>query len=108
MTTNGAFRSVILFRIPMAITAMTFPVPVDNFALETPVSKPYCGFVNEMPAKDWHPRRAGHRRLPARRIQPRAWDEPPGKARLMHVLSLERRAAVVSHLTDCGSVRATS
>jgi IS1 family transposase len=26
----------------------------------------------------------------------------------MHVLSLERRAAVVSHLTDCGSVRATS
>ena len=33
---------------------------------------------------------------------------PPKKARLMHVLSLERRAAVVSHLTDCGSVRATS
>lgn len=26
----------------------------------------------------------------------------------MNVLSLERRAAVVSHLTDCGSVRATS
>jgi hypothetical protein len=26
----------------------------------------------------------------------------------MHVLSLEKRADVVSHLTDCGSVRATS
>jgi hypothetical protein len=30
------------------------------------------------------------------------------KARLMHVLPLAKRAEVVSHLTDCGSVRATS
>src|SRR5215207_3705286 len=31
-----------------------------------------------------------------------------GEGKPVNVLSMERRVAVVSHLTDCGSVRATS
>src|SRR5215212_9755138 len=45
---------------------------------------------------------------PTRRPLTSSMEHPAGEGKPMNVLPMERRVAVVSMLTDCGSVRATS